>query len=95
MNNREHILTCLAEECAEVAQRVSKSLRFGHMEVQPGQTLTNSERLSRELDDDLFGVHKMLVDLGELREPDHVAIDDKIRKVVKYMDYARGQGTLK
>jgi hypothetical protein len=35
MNPTEHLLSCLAEECAEVAQRASKSLRFGLSEVQP------------------------------------------------------------
>lgn len=29
MNKAEHLLTCLAEECAEIQQAVSKALRFG------------------------------------------------------------------
>jgi hypothetical protein len=51
VNREEHLLTCLAEECAEVAQRVSKALRFGLDEVQPGQDLTNAQRISEELRD--------------------------------------------
>ncbi len=35
MNRRDHLLDILAEECAEVAIRVSKALRFGLDEV-PG-----------------------------------------------------------
>ena len=45
------ILTILIEECSEVQQRATKLLRFGRDEIQPGQTLTNSDRLSLELGD--------------------------------------------
>jgi hypothetical protein len=45
------ILTILIEECAEVQQRACKLLRFGRDEVQPGQPLSNRERLSIELGD--------------------------------------------
>ena len=51
-NEREReILTILIEEAAEVQQRATKLLRFGRDEVQPGQDLTNAQRLSRELGD--------------------------------------------
>lgn len=45
------ILIILIEECAEVQQRATKMLRFGRDEVQPGQPLSNMERLSQELGD--------------------------------------------
>jgi NTP pyrophosphatase (non-canonical NTP hydrolase) len=45
------LLTILAEECCEVGQRVSKALRFGLMEIQPGQPLSNAERIAEELGD--------------------------------------------
>lgn len=45
------ILTILIEECAEVQQRATKLMRFGRDEVQPGQALTNAERLSLEVGD--------------------------------------------
>lgn len=45
------LLTILAEECCEVGQRVSKALRFGVNEVQPGQPLTNAQRIAEELGD--------------------------------------------
>lgn len=65
MNRQEHLLTCLAEECAEVAQRVSKALRFGLAEVQPGQPLDNAERIVEEVRD-LWAVVEILQDEGAL-----------------------------
>lgn len=48
------LLEVLAEECAEVAQRCMKALRFGPTEVQPGQDLTNFQRVAEEVGD-VFG----------------------------------------
>lgn len=45
------ILNIIIEECAEVQHRACKALRFGLSEVQPGQDLTNAERLSDEIGD--------------------------------------------
>ena len=45
------ILEILIEECAEIQQRATKMLRFGVMEVQPGQDLSNRDRLSDEIGD--------------------------------------------
>jgi hypothetical protein len=49
--HERELLTILLEECAEVQQRVTKVLRFGLLEVQPGQELDNRERLSLEVGD--------------------------------------------
>lgn len=51
MNRTEYLLCCLAEECTEVGQRVSKALRFGLREVQPMQPLNNAERIREEMRD--------------------------------------------
>lgn len=90
MNKTEHLLTILSEECAEVAQRASKAIRFGLSEVQPGQPEDNDNkrRLERELGD-LMGVAKLL---GlQVQEEDVAA---KIEKFNKYMTYAESIGTL-
>lgn len=57
------ILTILIEECAEVQQRATKLLRFGRDEVQPGQPLSNMERLSQEFGD-LQAIATMAEDAG-------------------------------
>lgn len=48
MTRDEHLLTIAVEECAEVAQLLSKALRSGVDEVQPGQALTNRQRIRAE-----------------------------------------------
>ncbi|WP_161992633.1 RNA-guided endonuclease InsQ/TnpB family protein [Aureimonas leprariae] len=77
---------------------MSKALRFGVDEVQPGQTLTNAERLHGELLD-LLAVWDMLADLRVVPRPnfwqlDCDAIDAKQAKVEKFMAYAVEKGAL-
>lgn len=95
MNRSEHLLSCLAEECAEVAQRVSKALRFGLAEIQPGQPLTNAQRIEQELTD-LIAVAAKLNDenILDMNGIDPSAIDEKWLKVEKFMVYAVEQGAL-
>lgn len=79
------LLTVLWEECCEVGQRASKALRFGILEVQPGQPLTNAERVSEELGD-LMGVMDWLV-AQEIIQLDDVqrAREKKHQKLRKYL----------
>jgi len=99
MNRTEHLLTCAAEECNEIAQRVSKALRFGLDDMQVGQGLSNAERIVQEFRD-LQAVMEMLED-EFIVEPcvwirDVQAIEEKKAKVEKYLRYAESTcGTLK
>jgi len=89
----EHLLTTLAEECAEVAQRCSKALRFGLVEKQPGQDLTNAQRIEAEMAD-LIAVYGMLVDLGHVQPLVYLSLAGKRRKVESYLAYSATCGTL-
>ena len=51
LTTEQYYLACLAEECDEVGQRVMKALRFGSLEVEPGQAKTNLERIAGEVAD--------------------------------------------
>ena len=94
MNRTEYLLTCLAEEAVEVAQRATKALRFGCDEVQPGQGLSNTQRIRQELND-LIAVAQMLEEAGVLVLPLEVdAIDRKKAKVAAFMEYSRSCGAL-
>jgi NTP pyrophosphatase (non-canonical NTP hydrolase) len=95
MNRTEHLLTCLAEECAEVAQRVSKALRFGLDEVQSGQNFSNAERIVAELED-LAAVANILASEGAVRSVRLTAsiVDRKREKIERFMAISREQGVL-
>lgn len=95
MTRQEHLLTCLAEECMEVAQRITKTLRFGLTEIQQGQNLNNSERILSEFRD-LLAVAQICNDEGILppvyvRQSD---VDMKRHKIERYMEISRKQGVL-
>ncbi len=93
MNRAEYLLTCLAEECVEVAQRAMKALRFGLSEVQTGQDKTNIERIEEEFID-LLTV--MAVFQKENSVPQNLAFgfNKKLEKLQKYMEYAKSVGTV-
>jgi NTP pyrophosphatase (non-canonical NTP hydrolase) len=98
MTRTEHLLTCLAEECAEVGQRVTKALRFGLSEVQAGQSRTNAERIFDELVD-LAAVTQMLQRAGAIPDvPNYTEagklIAAKIDRVERWLGYSAGCGTV-
>ena len=89
MNRQEHLLSILAEECNEVAQRATKALRFGLDEIQPEQPYENSERIRKEFAD-LWAVYEMIgLDL-----PSRFEVDAKKIKVEKFLKYSEECGTL-
>lgn len=91
----EHLLTILGEECDEVGQRVSKALRFGLSEVQPGQEKTNADRIIDELHD-ITVIRDMLDDYGILKVPhmNKVDYDRRYNKVLQFIEFARKCGTI-
>jgi hypothetical protein len=94
MTRTEHLLWLLAEECAEVAQRASKAARFGLSEIEPGQTLPNSQRIMYELCD-LFAVVDLLGEEGSIAgSPDSELVAAKRAKVEKFLLYSQECGTL-
>lgn len=95
MNRVEHLLWILAEECAEVAQRVSKAARFTLCEVQPDQQFTNAERIMHEYCD-LLATLQMLEDEGALRLPADAneRIEIKRLKVAQFLLLSAELGTL-
>ena len=85
MNNEEYILTLIAEECNEVAQRATKALRFGLHETQEGQKYTNQERLLQEFWD-LTTVMRMLYPVADFENNEWS--QEKIIRVEKYKEYS-------
>jgi hypothetical protein len=92
--DEDHLLIALMEECSEISEqcsraaiRVSKALRFGRDEVQPGQLLDNSQRVVAELGD-LRATAEYLEEIGVL-PPDHRA--RKRKKLDAFLRFARGE----
>lgn len=94
------LLTILGEECAETFEvmaeralariqiRASKALRFGMDEVQPGQPLTNAQRLAREIGD-FQEVVEQLVAAGVLhRDEIEIGRANKKRQLAKFLQSA-------
>jgi hypothetical protein len=93
MTIEEHLLSIVAEECNEVAQRVSKVLRFGLDEIEPDQTLTNAERVMAEFDD-LLGIVYMCQSRALLPGSEYKRVKAKQERVAKYLVHARACGTI-
>lgn len=98
MNQTEHIMSCLGEEAAEIAQDASKANRFGLLDVNYREPLgpTNQRRLINELND-LLGTVRLLVMIGELPSDweDGGAQLAKMQKIARNMEYAERVGALK
>lgn len=97
MTRTEILLTQMAEECNEIAQRVSKAIRFGLLEVQEGQEKTNAARIIQEFRD-LQAVMELLEDAGALEKcvwaRNVAAIEAKKAKVAAYLEHSRACGVL-
>ena len=88
--NRDELLGVVGmEECNELAQRISKALRFGRDQIQPGQELTNRERVKHELNDLIA-----ILDMLDLFEPDDWLQEQKRAKAERYLDLSIKCGTV-
>lgn len=96
MNVTEYLLTCLNEECVEVAKRCDKANRFGLDDTDPTilNAPTERTRIHEEMQD-VIAVFEMLVSAGVLPLTlDRSAINAKKEKIKHFMQYARDRGAL-
>jgi len=96
MNRREHLLTILQEECAEVIQCVSKIKRFGLENYQPATGKRNIDILRDELNDILAMIYMLEEDGVSLKPhvPDANKIKQKKEKVETYLIVSEDEGCL-
>ena len=94
MKRHEHLLAIAEEECAELAQRLSKALRFGIAEVQPvstgGDGVTDNRQRIREEYIDVVAMMEML----DIVPPCTDEKDRKKAKVIRFLAYSAECGTL-
>ena len=95
MNKTEYLLTCLGEECNEIALAVAKSLRFGLDSTNPSTNKTNADEIRYELTD-LIGVLELLDKYKILSMTNYTAkaIKTKKDKLEHYMKVSKMKGTL-
>lgn len=95
MNLKELLLVKLMEECAEVQQICSKTLRFGTEESHNCESGTNIARLEGELLDVLAVIQSLyllnVIQLPEYSSPDMPA---RLARIAKYMEYSKELGIL-
>lgn len=97
INRQQALLIKLSEECTELSQRASKSIRFGLSEVEPGQDKDNLTRLADEFFDVITVVEILLTEHPELREKFSVSSDtfpSKKSRLDKYMKYSQELGII-
>lgn len=98
MNIDEYLLTCLSEECIEIAKDISKALRFGldDVNISKPEGPTNRQRIEDELND--FSAILLMVEEHNLINKSWHSFDKveaKKLKILKYIEYARKIGALK
>lgn len=99
MTKTENLLTILAEECVETAQRATKAIRFTLAEVQPSleqnpEQLNNAERIVYEFSD-IMAIMELLAEQGLISQIwDIEMVHLKKKKYVKYLEYSEKLGTV-
>jgi NTP pyrophosphatase (non-canonical NTP hydrolase) len=95
MNTTEHLLTCLAEECAELQQAISKALRFGLQDRYPGSNTTNAQDIAKE-SIEVLALIELLQEQGIISKPRGTKdmVNAKRNRVNEYMKYAKTTGAL-
>jgi NTP pyrophosphatase (non-canonical NTP hydrolase) len=84
MDKNNETLLITQEECAEVAQAISKCFRFGLDNIKPGKPKTNREHLEEELGD-LLAMIGILIEKGVVnRENVYAASEKKIEKLKEW-----------
>ncbi len=95
MNESEHLLVCLAEECAEIQQAVTKALRFGLRDGYPESGRTNAQDIRKEMVD-LIAVWELLEEKQIIyhMQNNEQAIKRKKARAIQYMNYAKSTGAM-
>lgn len=95
MNKEQMLLTLLSEECAEVSQLASKSIRFGLDSCDPTTGKSNIDALHQELIDIISVVQYLNYEYNFNFDFDNIdwkAVSEKKERIDKYMTYSVNLG---
>lgn len=93
MKYLDHLLTIVIEEASEVIKDACKAQRFGMDCVEPGQSLTNEERLWNEAND-FVGALDLVKDLRGYGGLSQETMEAKKSKIKKFSDISIRNGQL-
>lgn len=89
MNKLDLLLAHFSEECAETAVRACKAVRYGLDDIQPGQSLTNAQRIAEKLLG-LITTVGILESEGVILMPRDEGVErrklDKARRILKHIE---------
>jgi NTP pyrophosphatase (non-canonical NTP hydrolase) len=103
MTRHEHLMTIAMEECAEVAQRISKAARFGMEQIQEDandkpeenpERLTNRQRIQHEFYDLRATLGMLCIDAWDTSDLARRCENDKVMKIERYLERSRRCGTV-
>lgn len=95
MNKEQMLLTLLSEECAEVSQLASKSIRFGLCSCDPTTGKSNMSALHQELIDIIAVTQYLNYEYNfdfDFDNIDWKAVGVKKERIDKYMKYSANLG---
>lgn len=94
MNREQYLLLKLIEELGEVSKNAAKAMQFGGTDKEPGQGLTNFQRLYMELDDVQASVNMLNAEPDSVFDynPCRVNIENKTTKVEHFYQYSKDLG---
>lgn len=97
MNREQYLLLKLIEELGEAAKNAAKAMQFGGEDKEPGQGLTNFDRLYLELDDVRAAIAMLVLEPSSTFEywPNAANINNKITKVEHYYGVSQELGKVK
>jgi len=93
MTRHDMLMVKAMEECNEVAHRLSKALRFGLDEVQPGQPLDNHQRIVDEYSDLVAAMELLGIGAG-FPTISRDLIETKKARIEKYLQVSVTRGRL-
>lgn len=91
LDEQDHLLIVLAEECAELSKNIMKAIRFGVDDTHPLEHVSNRQLINSEMND-VIAVIKQLRGFGF--KEDLKAQDMKVAKLRGWMKYSMANGKL-